>query len=87
MECSGLLLAGISSSFSGSMSESVYGRFREFFFFTVDCSEFVSKSSFFLAFLGFMLEFCLLVALGELSSYLSYSEELTASCLLSSSHL
>jgi hypothetical protein len=57
MECSGLLMAGISSSFSGSVSESVYGRFREFARFTVDCSEFVSKSSFFLAFLGFTLDF------------------------------
>jgi hypothetical protein len=57
MEYSGLWLAGLSSSFSGSVSESVYGRFRAFVFFTVDCFEFVSKSSFFLAFLGFMLEF------------------------------
>jgi hypothetical protein len=57
MECSGLLMARLSSSFSGSVFESVYGRFRAFVFFTVDCSEFVSKSSFFLAFLGFMLEF------------------------------
>jgi predicted AAA+ superfamily ATPase len=57
MEYSGLWMAGISSSFSGSVSESVYGRFRAFVFLTLDFSEFVSKSNFFLAFLSFMLEF------------------------------
>jgi hypothetical protein len=50
-------MAGLSSSFSCFVSESVYDRFRTFTFFTVDCSGFVSKSSFFLTFLGFTLEF------------------------------
>jgi hypothetical protein len=57
MECSGLLMSGISSSFYGSVSESVYGKFRTFAFFTVDCSGFVLKSSLFLSFLGFTLDF------------------------------
>jgi hypothetical protein len=56
MECSGLLMAGLSSSCSGSVSESVYGKLRMFVFFTVGCSELVSKSNFFFALLDFMLE-------------------------------
>jgi hypothetical protein len=57
MECSGLLMARISSSFSSSVFEFVYGRFRAFYLFIVDFSEFVSKSSFLLAFFGFTLDF------------------------------
>jgi hypothetical protein len=49
MECSGLLMAGLSSSFSGSIFECVYGKLRIFVFFTVGCSEVVSKSNFFFA--------------------------------------
>jgi hypothetical protein len=47
MECSGILMARLSSSFSGSVSESVYGRFRIFVFFSIGFSEVVSKSNFF----------------------------------------
>jgi hypothetical protein len=47
MECSGILMAGLSSSCSGSIFESVYGRFRIFVFFIVGFSEVVSKSNYF----------------------------------------
>jgi hypothetical protein len=56
MECLGLLMARLSSSYFGSVSESVYGKLRIFVFFTVGCSELVSKSNFFFSLLDFMLE-------------------------------
>jgi len=56
MEHYGILITVLSSSLSGSVSESVYGKLRTFVFFTVDCSELVSKSNFFFDLLEFMLE-------------------------------
>jgi hypothetical protein len=51
MEYSGFSLAGI-LSFSGFESESKYGKFRMFAFFTADCFVSVVKSNFFLSMLG-----------------------------------